>query len=210
MASNQKKATRTTKRKTKEQNVAIVQAKETLSTLEYDNDNENQNLPNKESEYETDIDNKEQVSYKNNKLPSSSMTCTISNELMTNETIQNNNTGNTRQTGSMTESGAVTDCISIANRTESMSSITQEKAEIAAHVPELFHLKKFICSDAELVSTGKIASFFFKHMSIPQKYQEEWWAGAINKVRKSIDQKRATVAMSRKIKNKSLLIVLSN
>jgi len=170
MASNRKKATRTTKRKTKEQNVAIVQAKETLSTLEYNNDNENQNLPNKESEYETDIDNEEQVSYNNNKLPLSSTNCTTSNEPTTNETIQNNNTGNTRQTGSMTESGVVTDCISIADRTESISSITQEKAEIAAHIPELFHLKTFISSDAEFVSTGKVATFFFKHMSIPQKY----------------------------------------
>ena len=70
-----------------------------------------------------------------------------------------------------------------------MSLITQEKAEIAAHVPELFCLKKFICSDAELVSTGKVATFFFKHMPIPEKYQEEWWAGAVSKVRKSIDQK---------------------
>jgi len=36
-------------------------------------------------------------------------------------------------------------------------------------------------------------------MSIPSKYQEEWWAGAVSKVRKSIDQKQDTVAMSIKI-----------
>jgi len=122
------------------------------------------------------------------------MISTPSNKQMTNETI-----GTTRQKGLITESGAVTDYISITDRTESMSLITQEKAEIAKHVPELFCLKKFICSDAELSSTGKVATFFFKHMSIPEKYREEWWAGAISKVRKSIDQKQATVAMSIKI-----------
>jgi len=36
-------------------------------------------------------------------------------------------------------------------------------------------------------------------MSSPAKYQEEWWAGAVSKVRKSIDQKQATVAMSIKL-----------
>jgi len=45
-----------------------------------------------------------------------------------------------------------------------------------------------MCSDTELISTGKVATFFFKQMLIPENYQEEWWAGAISKVRKSIDQ----------------------
>ena len=117
------------------------------------------------------------------------MISTPSNKQMTNEMINHNNTGTTRQKGSITESGAVTDYISITDRTDSMSSITQEKAEIAAHVPELFCLKKFICSDTELISTEKVATFFFKQMSIPEKYREEWWAVAISKVRKSIDQK---------------------
>jgi len=43
--------------------------------------------------------------------------------------------------------------------------------------------------DTELISTGKVATSFFKHMSIPEKYQEEGWAGAVSKVRKSIYQK---------------------
>ena len=81
-----------------------------------------------------------------------------------------------------------------------MSLITQEKAEIPIHIPELFHLKKFICSNTELIiSTGKVATFFFKQMSIPERYREEWWAASVSKIRKSIDQKRATVAMSIKI-----------
>jgi len=70
------------------------------------------------------------------------------------------------------ESGGVPDCISITDRTESMSSISQEKAEIAAHVPELFCLKKFICSDTELISTGKVAIFFSKHMLIPENIKK--------------------------------------
>jgi len=155
-------------------------------------------MQNKESEYQMDIDSKEQVSCNNKTLPSSNMISTPSNKQMTNETINHNNTGTTRQKGLITESGAVTDYISVTDRTESMSSITQEKAEIAAHVPELFCLKKFICLDTELISTGKVAMFVFKNMSIP-KCQEEWWAGVISKVRKSIYQKQATVAMSIKI-----------
>jgi len=71
------------------------------------------------------------------------------------------------------ESGRVTDFISVTDRTESMSLITQEKAEIAAHVPELFCLKKIICLNSKLISTGKVATFFYKNMLIPQKYQEE-------------------------------------
>jgi len=118
-----------------------------------------------------------------------------------NDMINHNNTGTTKQKGSITESGAVTDYISITDRTESMSSISQENAEIAAHVPELFCLKKFICLDTELISTGKVAMFFFKNMLIPAKSQEEWWAGAVSKVRKSIDQKLATVAVSIKIES---------
>ncbi len=78
------------------------------------------------------------------------------------EMLSHNNTGNMRPNNSVIESGGVTDFISVIDRTESMSSITQEKADIAAHVPELFCLKKFICFDSELISTGKVATFFFK------------------------------------------------
>jgi len=63
-------------------------------------------------------------------------------------------------------------------------------------VPQLFHLKKFICSDSELLCTGKIAQFFYNQLTIPERIQENWWAGAVSKVRKSIDNKRATVAMA--------------
>jgi len=84
--------------------------------------------------------------------------------------LDHNDMGITRQHNLVYESGGVMDFISVTDRTESMSSITQEKAEIAAHVPELFCLKKFICSDAEVISTGKVAMFFFKNMSIPAKY----------------------------------------
>ncbi len=117
------------------------------------------------------------------------MISTPSNKQMTNEMINHNNTGTTRQKGLIMESGGVTDYISITDKTESMSLISQEKAEIATHVPELFCLKKFICLDSDLISTGKVALFFYKNMLFPAKYQEEWWAGAVSKVRKSIDQK---------------------
>jgi len=131
----------TSKRKTIDQNVATITTNASLSAIENDNDNGKQTMQNKESEYQTDIDTEEQVSFNNTTLPSSNMISTPSNKQMTNEMINHNNTGTTRQKGSITESGAVTDYISVTDRTESMSSITQEKAEIAAHVPELFCLK---------------------------------------------------------------------
>jgi len=49
------------------------------------------------------------------------------------------------------------DFISVSNKTGSMSSLSHEKAEIAVVIPQLFQLKKFICSDNELTYTGKIA-----------------------------------------------------
>jgi len=189
MAPTKKKATRTTKRKTIDQNLATITTNATLSAIENDNDNGIQTIQNRESKYQTDKHSKEQVDCNNSTLPSSNMVSNQSNKQRTTEMINHNNTGTMRQNDLITESGGVTDCISITDRTESMSSISQEKVEIAAHIPELFHLKKFICSDTELISTGKVATFFFKQMSIPEKYQEEWWAGAISKVRKSIDQK---------------------
>jgi len=63
-----------------------------------------------------------------------------SNKQRTIEMLNHNDTGNMRQNNSVIKSGGVTDYILVTDRTESMSSITQEKAEIAAHVPELFHL----------------------------------------------------------------------
>jgi len=40
--------------------------------------------------------------------------------------INHNNTGNTKQTNLIMESGGVTDYISVTDKTESMSSISQE------------------------------------------------------------------------------------
>jgi len=70
------------------------------------------------------------------------------------EMLNHNDTGKMRPNNMVIKSGGETDFISVTDRTESMSSITQEKVEIAAHVPELFHLNEFICSDTELMSTG--------------------------------------------------------
>ena len=67
MASTWKKATSTSKRKTIYQNVATITTNETLSAIENDSDNGIQTMQNKESEYQTDIDSKEQVSC-NNKI----------------------------------------------------------------------------------------------------------------------------------------------
>ncbi len=78
------------------------------------------------------------------------------------------------------------DCISITDRTESMSLISQEKTEIAVNSPELFHLKKFVPILNSLIQE-KYSNILLQKMSIPEKYQEEWWAGAISKVRKSVD-----------------------
>ncbi len=88
------------------------------------------------------------------------------------------------------------DFVSVSDKTGSISSLMEEKAAIAVYVPQLFHLKKFICSDSELLCTGKIAQFFYNRLTIPERIQENWWAGAVSKVRKSIDNKRATVAMA--------------
>jgi len=82
--------------------------------------------------------------------------------------LNHNDTGNMRQTSSVIESDGVTDFISITDRIVSMSFITQERAKIAADVPELFHLKIFICSNSELTCTGKAATY--RNMLISQKY----------------------------------------
>jgi len=182
-----------------DQNLATITTNATLSAIEYDNDNGIQTIQNTDSENQMDIHTKEQVSCNNKTLPLSNMVSNPSDKQRTNEMINHNNTGTMRQNNSITESGGVTDFISVTDRTESMSLISQEKAEIAVNISELFHLKKFICSNTELISTGKVAIFFFRNMSIPAIYQEEWWTEAISKVRKSIDQKQTTVAMSIKI-----------
>jgi len=100
-----------------------------------------QTIQNKESKYQLDIHSKEQVSCNNKTLPLSNMGSNPPGKQRTNETINHNNTGTTRQNNLITESGGVTDFISITDRTESMSLISHEKAEIAFHVPELFCLK---------------------------------------------------------------------
>ena len=88
------------------------------------------------------------------------------------------------------------DYISVSDKTGSMSSLSHEKAEIAVMIPQLFQLKEFICSNNELTYTGKIAQFFFKELSIWESEREGWWAGAVSKVRKSIDNKRACISMA--------------
>ena len=79
------------------------------------------------------------------------------------------------------------DVISVSNKAGIMSSLSHEKAEIAVLIPQLFQLKKFICSDNELTYTGKIAQFFFKKLSIQESEREGWRVAAVSKVRKSID-----------------------
>jgi len=199
MAPTRKKATRTTRKKTTDQNFTTIPTNATLSPTDDDDDNEIQTNQNRESENKTEKQIEEQVEYNNSNLPTSNIVTNVSNKHTTTETINHKTAGTTRQQKTIMESGGVTDYISITDRTETMSSISQDKAEIAVHIPELFHLKKFICSDNELISTGKVATFFFKQMSIPERYREEWWAASVSKIRKSIDQKRATVAMSIKI-----------
>jgi len=73
MASTQKKATRTSKRKTIDQNLATITTNATLSAIEYDNNNGIQTIQNKESEYKMDIHSKEQVSCNNKTLLLSNM-----------------------------------------------------------------------------------------------------------------------------------------
>jgi len=70
MAPTRKKVTRTTKRKTIDQNLATITTNATLPAIEYDDDNGIQTMQNKESEYQMDIDSKEQVSCNNGTLPS--------------------------------------------------------------------------------------------------------------------------------------------
>ena len=86
-----------------DQNVATITTNATLSAIEYNNDNGIQTMQNKESEYQMDIDSKEQVSCNNKTLPSSNMISNPSNKQMTNEMINHNNTGTTIQKGSITE-----------------------------------------------------------------------------------------------------------
>ena len=65
MASTRKEATRTSKRKTIDQNVATITTNATLSATECNNDNGIQTMQNKESKYQMDIDSEEQVSCNN-------------------------------------------------------------------------------------------------------------------------------------------------
>jgi len=110
-----------------------------------------------------------------------------------NEILNNDDVGCTNQRKHMETTA---DIISVSNKTGSMSSLSHEKAEIAVMIPQLFQLKKFICSDNELTYTGKIAQFFYKELSIRESEREEWWLAAVSKVRKSIDNKRACVSMA--------------
>ncbi len=67
-----------------------------------------------------------------------------------------------------------------------------EKAAIAVYVPQLFHLKKFICSDNELLCTGKIAQFIYNQLTITERIQENWWApGAVLKSEKVYSQQKS-------------------
>jgi len=82
----------------------------------------------------------------------------------------------------------VTDFISVTDRTESISFITQQKCRDS-------------CSCARTVLPQNIYLFwywthkhrkvvFFKNMAIPQKYWEEWWAGAISKIRNQLSRNK--------------------
>jgi len=73
MASTWKKATRTSKRKTIDQNVATITTNATLSAIEYDDDNGIQTIQNTHSKNQTDRHTKEQVSCNNKTSPLSNM-----------------------------------------------------------------------------------------------------------------------------------------
>jgi len=150
--------------------LVTITANASLSATEYDDDNGIQTIQNTDSEHQRDRHTNEQVSCNNKTLPLSNMVNNPSDKQRTIAMINHNDTENTRHNNLIIESGGVIDFIPVTDRMERMPLITQEKAEIAAHVPELFCLKKFICLDTELISTGKLAMFFFINMSIPAKY----------------------------------------
>ena len=87
MASTRKKATRTSKRKTIDQNLATITTNATVSATEYDYDNGIQMIPNTDSKYQTDRHNEEQVSCKNKTLQLSNMANNPSDEQRTIEMI---------------------------------------------------------------------------------------------------------------------------
>jgi len=93
--------------------------------------------------------------------------------------LNNGDTGCSNQRNHVSDSCTTADFISVIDKTASMSLLSHEKAEIAVLVPQLFQLKKFICSDDELKYTGKIAQFFFKALSIFETEREGWCAKAV-------------------------------